>query len=1160
MQTARRAVGGALLEERDGHVELRHAVRAGRLPRDPQTGQFEVAVGGVLQADHDLEQRVPRQRPGRVEHLDEPVERHVLVRVRGQRDLADALDQLGERRVAGHIGPQHQRVDEEPDEVVQRVVGAAGDRSAERDVGARAEPRQQRRQTRLQHHEQARLATPGQRRELGVHLGADLEAQVLAAVRGDRGPRPVQRQRQLLGNPGERLGPVRQLGGEGAVRVVLAAEQFSLPQGVVRVLHGQLGQQRTSAQPACAVRRREVTPQRSHRPLVTRDVVHQQQKDVLVRLDAENPAADGDLGGQVEPVRGRLTQSRRETVPVHVDPLQHRPRLVLGNDHLAGDTVLLGDHGPQTLVPHHDVTKRCPQRDLVELAGEPHGERDVVDRVRAFEAVEEPQPLLRERQRHLIGPFTRLQSPPGNATLRTDHRRQARHGRRLEQRVQLDLHPQHRADPADQPGREQRVTAEVEEVVVDADLLHAEDLGEQSGEHFLLRRTRFAAAPRGELGVGQRGPVELSIGRQREHVQLDDRRRDHVLRQGERAQVGLARHVRDQARVPHDHDRLRYSVLRGQRSLDFARLDAEPAQLHLLIGTPDELQLTASVPPDQIAGPIHPAPEGTRHEPLGRQRGPVQVTTRKSSTRNIKLTHDTGRNGPQRRVQHVHLGVDQWPADGHITGQWRAHRRAHGRLGRSVSIDHPTAGSPRRHHLGRTRLPRHDQAFEPLGHQSGQGRRRQRRMGNSAQSECQLVTEQLAVRQHERRPGEQRHADLPPRRIETQRGELQNAALGSDTQLSLLRRKQARDARMRDHDTLGLARRSGRIDHVRRMRRPQINNRVRGRGVQRRQRGEHDLRRGIRQHEIDPVLRVGGVDRQIGTTGLQHTQHRDDHVDRPRHRHRDHRLRPNTKTDQMMRHLIRPRIQLHIGHRRVPEHQRRPIGHLRSEQLRNRQRRHITTSGVPVGQDARTLVVTEQRQIPDELVRVVRERFHEPHQPRADRLDLGGGEHVGPVPELEPQPVREAHVEAQRIVGGVATLTTGGRDSHARRGRVRGVRVDRQVDEHGHGVEQLADPGLPLDLHQLQVLVLGEPGPVVLDLGQQRRQRRGQPRPHPHGHGVDAQPDQPITARQLGRPHRDRRAEQDIGTAGHRPEQHRPRTLHDRVHRQAPAPSHRRDA
>jgi hypothetical protein len=72
--------------------------------------------------------------------------------------VAHPRDQLAEARIATGIGAQRQRVDEESDELVERAVGAAGDRAADRDVVAAAQPGEQGRQRRLQHHEQARPA------------------------------------------------------------------------------------------------------------------------------------------------------------------------------------------------------------------------------------------------------------------------------------------------------------------------------------------------------------------------------------------------------------------------------------------------------------------------------------------------------------------------------------------------------------------------------------------------------------------------------------------------------------------------------------------------------------------------------------------------------------------------------------------------------------------------------------------------------------------------------------------------------------------------------------------------------------------------------------------------------------------------------------------
>ena len=77
--------------------------------------------------------------------------------------------------------------------------------------------------------------------------------------------------------------------------------------------------------------------------------------------------------------------------------------------------------------------------------------------------------------------------------------------------------------PGHQAGGEQRCAAEVEERVVDADLVEPEDLGEEPGEGLLLEAARSpAAAPSRERRGGQRAPVELAVGAEREVVEDDD--------------------------------------------------------------------------------------------------------------------------------------------------------------------------------------------------------------------------------------------------------------------------------------------------------------------------------------------------------------------------------------------------------------------------------------------------------------------------------------------------------------------------------------------------------------------------------------------------------------------------------------------------------------
>ena len=118
---------------------------------------------------------------------------------------------------------------------------------------------------------------------------------------------------------------------------------------------------------------------------------------------------------------------------------------------------------------------------------------------------------------------------PGQADGR---RRQPRRGRRLEQRPHRHLHPP-LPQPLHQPHRQQRVPAQREEVIVGPDRVQAEHLREQAADDLLGHRQRppAAACSGGVVRGGQRGAVQLPVGRQRQRVQHHDRGGHHVLGQ-----------------------------------------------------------------------------------------------------------------------------------------------------------------------------------------------------------------------------------------------------------------------------------------------------------------------------------------------------------------------------------------------------------------------------------------------------------------------------------------------------------------------------------------------------------------------------------------------------------------------------------------------------
>src|SRR3984885_8416714 len=116
--------------------------------------------------------------------------------------------------------------------------------------------------------------------------------------------------------------------------------------------------------------------------------------------------------------------------------------------------------------------------------------------------------------------------------------------RRGEQAPDTHLGAQHRAHPRDQPHRQQRVTAQVEERVLRPHPVQPHPPSEQPAHHFLRRRGRLPATrQRTEIRRRQRRPVQLPVRRQRPPVHHHHRRRDHIVRQPLRRQRPQPRRI-----------------------------------------------------------------------------------------------------------------------------------------------------------------------------------------------------------------------------------------------------------------------------------------------------------------------------------------------------------------------------------------------------------------------------------------------------------------------------------------------------------------------------------------------------------------------------------------------------------------------------------------
>src|SRR5712691_9267530 len=361
---------------------------------------------------------MPRQRPRRVDNLNQPLERKLLVAVGRQIGRPHPPNQLPHARIARRVGAQHQRVDEEPDQIVQRRVGASRYRAPQRDVAPRPKPRQQPCQPSLQHHEQARPLLPRQPRKTTVKLRPQREPNPLAPIARNRRPRPVARQIDLLGQSRKSPGPERQLARNRAVSIALRPQDRMLPQRVVGILNRQRRKiSRTAVKPR-RIKPRKIPPQNPQRPPVPGDVMQHQKQNVLVPRQRKQMRPQRRLHAKVEPSPRRPRQRRAQPSLAHRPNHQPRPRRVSLQDLLPRNPKPVREHRAQALVPLNQVPKRTFQRRRIERPKKPDRQRDRVGRAPPFQTVQEPQPTLRKRQRDLPRPPTGPQRRPRRRPLR----------------------------------------------------------------------------------------------------------------------------------------------------------------------------------------------------------------------------------------------------------------------------------------------------------------------------------------------------------------------------------------------------------------------------------------------------------------------------------------------------------------------------------------------------------------------------------------------------------------------------------------------------------------------------------------------------------------------------------------------------------------------
>ena len=266
---------------------------------------------------------------------------------------------------------------------------------------------QQRGQTRLQHHEQARPGLPRQRRQ--ARGAARRRAAAPHGRRGGSTPpaaagRPAAR--AAPAGPASASRPERQLPRQRARAVVLIAQHRLLPQRVVGVLHRQR-RQAAPPRPRAAPGTAPPGPAPADRATSRRRRCGAARSSSTCSSSAPSSnrcARSGSSPARSKPRPAAAVSAAASPASLDRADLKPRPRRPRRQDLLPRHPEPVREHGAQALVPLDQIAQRRLQRRAVERARQPHRQRDRVGAADPLQPVQEPQPLLRKGQRDLGRP------------------------------------------------------------------------------------------------------------------------------------------------------------------------------------------------------------------------------------------------------------------------------------------------------------------------------------------------------------------------------------------------------------------------------------------------------------------------------------------------------------------------------------------------------------------------------------------------------------------------------------------------------------------------------------------------------------------------------------------------------------------------------------
>src|SRR5499433_2321501 len=251
------------------------------------------------------------------------------------------------------------------------------------------------------------------------------------------------------------------------------------------------------------------------------------------------------------------------------------------------------------------------------------------------------------------------------------------------------------------------MTTKRKKVVVDPNTLQTQYLGKQRAQQLLPRTARHTRNQTPNLRRRQRTAVKLPVRRQRKTIQNNDRRRHHVVGKARPNMRPQRRRIRRQNNIANkllatrpiqarNHNSLRHAFMPQQRCLDLPRLNAEAANLELMVRAPHKLQNPIPAPARQVPAAVHPAPRSTkpiRNKALRRQPATPNIPPPNPSPRDVKLPNNPSRHRLQTTIQYINPQVGDAAPDEIAAGRddkvsvEQNMTDMHRRLGDAIHVD-----------------------------------------------------------------------------------------------------------------------------------------------------------------------------------------------------------------------------------------------------------------------------------------------------------------------------------------------------------------------------------------------------------------------------------------------------------------------------------------